>query len=967
MSSAEKTVFSKYMEEYLQSTKTANTHTGKLIAFSELMKSIFGVTSFEIVQNVEQYVRTGGVMFLKGRMDLQLGQTILEFKIDLGKELETGLEEIQRYASILRQNKKKVAECIITDGIQFKVYIVREKAIPVREINFQEKTPEQSIMFLDTFLFSERKVPTAEDLNMRFGPGSAIYEEVVGKFSVLFKAIKDPVKFELWTKNMQLVYGSTPPEEAFVSQTYLMALVRLLLAKQMTKGSKVSAREALNGKLFSSQGIGIIEEDFFSWILNTMYWSEVKTLLDVITDAFDSYDLGEVDEDVFKEIYQEIVKRGDRHKIGEYYTPEWLAELTLNEAISAIGPKNENKLYSVLDPACGSGTFLTNAITLLKKNGCSLDDILDNVYGVDLNPLAVAIARANYLLALGRLIEKKKGAVFIPVFMADSIKFPTIRTELVHGIKVLAIDVGKKIQLSLPLHLALDDGELKETLKIFADILAEYKAKQLSRNDGLKAFNNRFKGISQIKEVLEETLSTIMNLVDKNRDSVWVFMMRNIYAPLRLKKKRFDLVVGNPPWVSFKFIENVDYKKFIKDTVFEYKLLKRKQTKLYTHLDTSTAFYTKTADDYLSDDGILAFVMPRSVITASKQHEEFKKQLKPPMTILKILDVEKVNPLFKVDACSIIARKGGRTKYPVPTTVLSGELPEKNVRLKIATKYLKVRNSQYSPVEINEFTSPYYSKVVEGASIVPRTLWFVKFASGAFGLDPDSPSVESLVLPDAKEPWKNIILRGEVEKEFIFATVTGKYILPFKPQFLPVVLPIKKKGIKLVIYASAELRKEGKLKMANWLTNCENAWKKNGTETSLKNLPNAMDRVNYHNLLTGQNQGCRYFVIYTTHGSNIAAAVVDTRKVPDFIAGKTRISPCGFVADFTTYWFGTNEVEEAYYLTSILNSNPIDQIIKKEQPKGKFGPRHICRLPLEQNIPTFDPKIDFMCKLHNLE
>lgn len=55
MSSVEKTVFDKKMEEYIQSTKVAHTHAGKLIAFSELMKSIFGVSSFEIVQNVKVF------------------------------------------------------------------------------------------------------------------------------------------------------------------------------------------------------------------------------------------------------------------------------------------------------------------------------------------------------------------------------------------------------------------------------------------------------------------------------------------------------------------------------------------------------------------------------------------------------------------------------------------------------------------------------------------------------------------------------------------------------------------------------------------------------------------------------------------------------------------------------------------------------------------------------------------------
>ncbi|MCJ7771124.1 hypothetical protein MUP37_06075, partial [Candidatus Bathyarchaeota archaeon] len=165
------TSYSDKMKEYLQAARSANTHPGKLIAFSDLMKGIFGVSSFEIVQNVEQYIKTGKLLVLKGRMDLRLGQTIMEFKIDLSKELEDAVEEIERYTAILRRSGQKVAACIVTDGLHFKVYTVRDKAKEVRAINFEQVTPEQAIMFLDTFLFSGRKVPTADDLNMRFGPG----------------------------------------------------------------------------------------------------------------------------------------------------------------------------------------------------------------------------------------------------------------------------------------------------------------------------------------------------------------------------------------------------------------------------------------------------------------------------------------------------------------------------------------------------------------------------------------------------------------------------------------------------------------------------------------------------------------------------------------------------------------------------------------------------------------------------
>jgi hypothetical protein len=274
--------------------------------------------------------------------------------------------------------------------------------------------------------------------------------------------------------------------------------------------------------------------------------------------------------------------------------------------------------------------------------------------------------------------------------------------------------------------------------------------------------------------------------------------------------------------------------------------------------------------------------------------------------------------------------------------------------LKQTSEFLTLEESTYLPPTIEKEASPYHDKVLEGASLVPRTFWFVEFIPGSFGLNPETPLVKSLVLPDAKDPWKKVILRGEIEREFIFLTVTGKFVLPFKPQFMPIVLPIKRDDHRLAILSSKDLRKDGKLKTANWLDEAESRWKDNATKTSLKNFPKPMDRVNYHNGLILQKRNIRYYVIYTGSGTNLAAAVVDTQNVPDVQIGNARIPARGFVADYKTYWFGTNNLEEAFYLTAILNSNTMDQMIKPYQSRGKFGPRDICRLPFELNLPKYN-------------
>jgi len=91
---------------------------------------------------------------------------------------------------------------------------------------------------------------------------------------------------------------------------------------------------------------------------------------------------------------------------------------------------NPNK--RLLDPACGSGTFLVIAIKKIKQYAKEkkieprivLEKILSNVVGFDLNPLAVISARTNYLLALGDLLEHMKEPITIPVYLCDSIMTP---------------------------------------------------------------------------------------------------------------------------------------------------------------------------------------------------------------------------------------------------------------------------------------------------------------------------------------------------------------------------------------------------------------------------------------------------------------------------------------------------------------------------------------------------------------
>jgi SAM-dependent methyltransferase len=139
-------------------------------------------------------------------------------------------------------------------------------------------------------------------------------------------------------------------------------------------------------------------------------------------------DAGEIDRlcgppgagrDALKDLYQRIFPRRARHALGEYYTPDWLADHVLDE----LGYTGQR----MLDPACGSGTFLVAAINRVRRSnahltrGDLLDKILDSVAGFDVNPLAVFTARANYRIAIRDLLPADRE---VPVELRDSILDP---------------------------------------------------------------------------------------------------------------------------------------------------------------------------------------------------------------------------------------------------------------------------------------------------------------------------------------------------------------------------------------------------------------------------------------------------------------------------------------------------------------------------------------------------------------
>jgi len=69
------------------------------------------------------------------------------------------------------------------------------------------------------------------------------------------------------------------------------------------------------------------------------------------------------------------------------------------------------------------------------------------------------------------------------------------------------------------------------------------------------------------------TLDTLLKLMDKQLNEIWIYILNNIYAPVVLKEMKFDILTGNPPWIAMRYIENKNYQDWLKQNIFAYGLL----------------------------------------------------------------------------------------------------------------------------------------------------------------------------------------------------------------------------------------------------------------------------------------------------------------------------------------------------------------------------------------------------------
>lgn len=692
-----------------------------------LIAPILDKTAEELgIERAEYESTIGGEreIFKRKKTDALYGRFIVEYKspnlLADDKKWQSAIKQVEDYITGKSEkdnlNKPLYFACII-DGynVSFVRYSSLESRWVVRKPSILSSTDITRI--IEAIRGLQRKALDAGEIIKDLGPGSSIAKNFVRiLFETNLKSDRSKIMFEEWfrtflqvvaydqgrLKELNVVYGmkasniNDQKKLLFSVQTYFAIIMKLISAEvvqmQFGGGLARSYLAELDSSLGTEDGInrvkdleeeggffqkitGIrnyLEGDFFSWYVDEWNDGIFQSFKDV-TQVLANYEPGTSDleperiRDLFKLLYENLLPKKLRHSFGEYYTPDWLADLVVEK----VGLNKDGRIMEkrVLDPACGSGTFIVAVIRQLKfyREEHNIDSnkvfnkIITDVVGYDLNPIAVLAARSNYIIALGELIKGHAGEFEIPIYMADSLtrRFITIDSGTVYSLDTAAgnFSVAKCI---------VDSGSVNDIL----NFMKEKVNIEMKKQDFEKALKNRFGKELEEDNALGRTVELyvkLLNLEREGRDKIWINILKNSFAPLL--KGKFDYVIGNPPWINWESLPN-QYRESSKDMWRTYGLLangKSKGTALgRVKKDLAMLFIVYSLKVYAKVEGTLGMLCPYTLfkVTAGSGFRGSIREYK----IKEITDMVEMKPFEGATTRTsliIIENVKDETKFPI--------------------------------------------------------------------------------------------------------------------------------------------------------------------------------------------------------------------------------------------------------------------------------------------------------------
>ena len=459
------------------------------------------------------------------------------------------------------------------------------------------------------------------------------------------------------------------------------------------------------------------------------------------------------------------------------------------------------------------------------------------------------------------------------------------------------------------------------------------------------------------REILSESIATMARLHLEGSDHIWAYYIRNLVRPVALSRSKVDVIVGNPPWLNYNQTASALRTE-----------LERQSKNLYdiwvggryaTHQDVAGLFFARSVDLYLKDGGVIGMVMPHSALQTG-QYRKWRTGLWNSRQQMRTLSVD-----FGVKRAWDLERLEPNTFFPVPSSVAfarrTGEVGEATALSGSVERWIgeagssDVRRDRIGITDTSEVgESPYAGYSRQGASIVPRCLFFVnETESRAVIRAGQTITVNPRRGSQDKVPWKNLDLSAiseqTIETSHVYDVHLGETVVPYATlpplkAVLPVrqsddIIPTDPNGVGGVRLGGLERRMRGRWQTVSGL------WEENKAQANRLNL---LGRFDYHREFSSQLEWMKdpkdrpVRVVYTQSGTPTATIIHDD----------------SYIVDYKLYWIACKDKREAYYLLAIINSDTLYESTKPFMPRGQFGARdlmkHLWKLP----IPEFNPGND---------
>ena len=834
--------------------------------------------------------------------------------------------------------------------------------------------------------------PDREGIAEYFGPGSPSYQRDIAALKAHYQEHAEletiRVKRSLWYDLLRTALGeiaystegiddsvrgiisgftddTEEMDDLFVRHTYLGAVIGMVVQASfgidIRRLAETDPADLLQGReLYRATGLqGVLESDFFAWPIEV----GGNPLLQTLARRVARFNWAEAPPDIAAILYETVIPPEERRQLGEYYTPAWLARVMVRELVDE--PLNQR----VLDPACGSGTFVTEAVAHFIGAASAtnwepkevLNRLREAVTGIDVHPVAVHLARAAWTLAARPAINAAGAAGYdaslsIPVYLGDALQL-RFRTGDMFAENEISIQTNdeENTELVFPVSLV-------ERAEDFDALMGDISAYIEQGDDPFLALDDNHVNDPAERQTIGETIRIMQRLHDQGRDHIWAYYTRNMVRPVALSRAKVDVVIGNPPWINYNQTADI-----LRD---ELQNLSRNRFGIWaggryaTHQDVAGLFFARSVDLYLKDGGVIGFVLPHSALQAG-QYSKWRtgKWQSPPLGrgrnrasayTLSVLfdhkiawDLEQLDPntFFPIVSCVVFARSTGQSGISAP---LAGQVE----RWRGETGSDDVRREPAGITDTGATgNSPYGGYSRQGAVIVPRCLFFVNETENS-AIVQAAPTVT--VNPRRgnldKAPWKDLNLTAitgqTVEDSHLFSVHLGETIAPYVAlEPLKALLPLKRDDTALPI----EVGGPGGIRLGGLERRMRERWQTISAMWETNKAPanhlNLLGQINYLHKLSSQlewqhNSDERALrVVYTKSGEPTAALLQD----------------CGALVDHLLYWIPCRTIQEANYLLAIINSDVLQEAITPLMSKGQFGARdlhkHLWKLP----IPEFDP------------